>query len=180
LADTYAQALAELIEHCCSTGNGALTPSDVALANLDQQRLDQLGLDPRQVQDLYPLSPMQQGMLFHSLYAQAQGEYINQMSVCVEGLDPQRFRDAWQATVDAHDILRTAFLSGGSLSQPLQVVQRDVQVPFSDEDWRGRPDQAAAIESLAAQQRTTGFALERAPLLALQLLRLDEQRYQLI
>ncbi|HWD31775.1 MAG TPA: amino acid adenylation domain-containing protein [Pseudomonas sp.] len=180
LADTYAQALGELIEHCCSTGSGALTPSDVALANLDQQRLDQLGLDPRQVQDLYPLSPMQQGMLFHSLYAQAQGEYINQMSVCVEGLDPQRFRDAWQATVDAHDILRTAFLSGGSLSQPLQVVQRDVQVPFSYEDWRGRPDQAAAIESLAAQQCNTGFALERAPLLALQLLRLDEQRYQLI
>ncbi|WP_368491801.1 amino acid adenylation domain-containing protein [Pseudomonas sp. Hg5Tf] len=180
LADAYAQALAELIEHCCTLGQGALTPSDVPLAGLDQQGLDQLGLDPRGVQDLYPLSPMQQGMLFHSLYAQAEGQYINQLSVAVEGLDPERFCAAWQACVDAHDILRTAFLTGANLSQPLQRVQRAVQVPFSYEDWREQPDQAAAIDARAATLRRNGFALERAPLLDLQVLRLDEQRHQLI
>nr|WP_236044168.1 non-ribosomal peptide synthetase [Pseudomonas arcuscaelestis] len=180
LADAYTQALHELIEHCCNTGIGALTPADVPLAKLAQQQLDQLGLDPRAVQDLYPLSPMQQGMLFHSLYAQAQGQYINQMSVTVQGLDLQRFQAAWQATVDAHDILRTAFLTGSNLTRPLQVVQRVAQVPFIVEDWRNRTDQAAAIESWAEAQRSTGFALECAPLLALHLLRLDEQLYRLI
>ncbi|MEE1866823.1 amino acid adenylation domain-containing protein [Pseudomonas auratipiscis] len=180
LADAYTQALHELIEHCCSAGIGALTPADVPLAKLEQQQLDQLGLDPRAVQDLYPLSPMQQGMLFHSLYAQAPGQYINQMSVTVQGLDLQRFQAAWQATVDAHDILRTAFLTGSNLTRPLQVVQRAAQVPFLVEDWRNRADQAEAIEAWAEAQRSKGFALERAPLLTLHLLRLDEQRYTLI
>ncbi|MDF0731695.1 amino acid adenylation domain-containing protein, partial [Pseudomonas entomophila] len=175
LADAYAQALGELVEHCAASG--ALTPSDVPLAGLDQAALDSLGLDPRTVQDLYPLSPMQQGMLFHSLYQPGDGAYINQLSVAVEGLDPERLRAAWQATVDAHDVLRSAFLEGG---RPLQVVYRERALPFTLEDWRGRADQAEAVAAKARDLRSAGFALDRAPLLDLCLLRLDPQRYQMI
>ncbi|MFB4394864.1 MULTISPECIES: amino acid adenylation domain-containing protein, partial [unclassified Pseudomonas] len=175
LADAYEQALGELVEHCADAA--ALTPSDVPLAGLDQAELDRLGLDLRNVQDLYPLSPMQQGMLFHSLYQPGDGAYINQLSVSVEGLEPERLRAAWQATVDAHDVLRSAFLEGG---RPLQVVYRTRELPFTVEDWRGRADQAEAVVSRAAELRSAGFALDRAPLLNLCLLRLDEQRYQMI
>lgn len=45
-----------------------------------------------EVEDLYPLSPMQQGMLFHSLYQQEAGDYINQLRVDIDGLHPESFR----------------------------------------------------------------------------------------
>ncbi|WP_028695076.1 non-ribosomal peptide synthetase [Pseudomonas cremoricolorata] len=177
LASAYEQALGELIEHCCAAGSGSLTPSDVPLAGLDQAALDRLQLDPRQVQDLYPLSPMQQGMLFHSLYQPGDGAYINQLSVAVDGLDPERLRGAWQAALDAHDSLRSAFIEG---ERPLQVVQRHCTLPFAVDDWRDRPDQADALAALSERLRLQGFDLRRAPLLDLRLLRLSDERYQLL
>ncbi|MBN1004625.1 hypothetical protein JTL34_35060, partial [Pseudomonas aeruginosa] len=116
------------------------TPSDFPLAGLDQRQLDALPLAAGEVEDLYPLSPMQQGMLFHSLYQQNSGDYINQMRLDVEGLDPQRFREAWQAALDAHEVLRSGFLWQGAFETPLQVVRKRVEVPFSVLDWRGRED----------------------------------------
>ncbi|NWD92758.1 condensation domain-containing protein, partial [Pseudomonas sp. K5002] len=101
-----------------------------------------------QLDDLYPLSPMQQGLLFHTLYEQAAGEYINQLRVDVQGLDPERFRAAWQATVDAQDILRSGFVWQGELAQPLQIVHKQVQLPFATLDWRARDDQPAALAAL--------------------------------
>ncbi len=177
LAEAYGQALAALIGHCCSAGNGSLTPSDVPLAGLDQAALDRLALDPRSVQDLYPLSPMQQGMLFHSLYQPGDSAYINQLSVAVSGLDAQRLRAAWQAALDAHDSLRSAFLPG---ERALQVVQRSVRLPFFEHDWREHPDPLADADALALQLRNQGFELDQAPLLSVHLVRLDAQRYQLI
>ena len=54
------------------------------------------------VEDLYPLSPMQQGMLFHTLYEPEAQAYINQLRLDIDGLQPQRFEQAWQAALDAH------------------------------------------------------------------------------
>ncbi|MBC3468882.1 condensation domain-containing protein, partial [Pseudomonas sp. RW10S2] len=180
LADAYTQALLALIEHCCQPQSGGLTPSDVPLARLSQAQLDALPLAAASVQDLYPLSPMQQGMLFHSLYEQASGDYVNQMRVDIDGLDPLRFRDAWQATLLNHDILRTGFLWQGGLSQPLQVVARQVEVPFALHDWQGRADQAGALDALALAERAQGFDLEQAPLLRVQLIATAPGRHHLL
>ncbi|MGC7837348.1 condensation domain-containing protein, partial [Pseudomonas wayambapalatensis] len=180
LADAYTQALLALIEHCCQPQSGGLTPSDVPLARLSQAQLDALPMAAASVQDLYPLSPMQQGMLFHSLYEQASGDYVNQMRVDIDGLDPLRFRDAWQATLLNHDILRTGFLWQGGLSQPLQVVARQVEVPFALHDWQGRADQAGALDALALAERAQGFDLEQAPLLRVQLIATAPGRHHLL
>ncbi|KAB0757850.1 hypothetical protein, partial [Pseudomonas aeruginosa] len=67
LADAYRDELLALIAHCRVAEGVRPWPSDFPLARLDQARLDQLPLAPCEVEDLYPLSPMQQGMLFHSL-----------------------------------------------------------------------------------------------------------------
>lgn len=107
-----------------------------------------LPLAAASVQDLYPLSPMQQGMLFHSLYEQASGDYVNQLRVDIDGLDPARFHVAWQAMLQAHDILRTGFLWQGGLSQPLQVVLREAEVPFAVHDWQARTDLDADLDAL--------------------------------
>src|SRR5215212_673595 len=88
------------------------------------------------VEDIYPLSPAQQGMLFHSLYAPESGVYLEQMSFRMSGaLDLDAFERAWQQIVDRHAVLRTGIV-WEELDEPLQVVERRVELPVSREDWR--------------------------------------------
>ncbi|MGO3986802.1 amino acid adenylation domain-containing protein [Pseudomonas sp. SAS7] len=180
LAQAYEQALTELVEHCCNAQHQGVTPSDFPLAALTQAQLDSLPLAAGQIADVYPLSPMQQGMLFHTLYDQQAGNYINQLRVDVHGLDVQRFKQAWQATLDAHDILRTGFLMQGELEQAVQVVRKAVELPFSEHDWRGQPALEKALQALAEGERQRGFDLAAAPLLRLVLVRTGDDSHQLI
>ncbi|SNB79984.1 non-ribosomal peptide synthetase [Pseudomonas sp. LAIL14HWK12:I4] len=180
LAQDYARELNQLVAHCLLPDSAGVTPSDFPLAMLDPSQLDALGLPWADVQDLYPLSPMQQGMLFHSLLEQQGGDYINQLSVSVQGLAPERFREAWQAVVQRHDILRSGLLWQGGLAQPLQWVRKQVQLPCREIDLRGHADLDAALTRLADAEREQGFDLAQAPLLRLTLARTGDDRYQLI
>jgi amino acid adenylation domain-containing protein/non-ribosomal peptide synthase protein (TIGR01720 family) len=180
LADDYLQELTALITHCCDSANRGVTPSDFPLATLTQSQLDVLVQQPQSVDDIYPLSPMQQGMLFHTLLEQGGGDYINQMRLDVDGIDPQRFRAAWQAVVDAHDILRTGFFWQGDLQQPVQVVQRHLDVPFRILDWSARANLDAALQTLADAERAQGLDLSAAPLMRLVLVRTAANRHHLI
>uniref|UniRef100_UPI0028A639DA non-ribosomal peptide synthetase n=1 Tax=Pseudomonas sp. TaxID=306 RepID=UPI0028A639DA len=180
LADDYMTELAQLVEHCCEPGQQGVTPSDFSLATLSQAQLDALPVAAGNIEDLYPLSPMQQGMLFHSLYSHTQGDYITQLCVDVDDLDPLAFRAAWDAAVHAHAILRTSFVWELGLAQPVQLVQRRVELPFSLLDWRQHSDCAQALQALADTERARGFDLHSAPLLRLCLVRTGEQRYHLI
>ena len=180
LADDYLHELTALIEHCCDSQHHGVTPSDFPQANLSQAQLDALPVAAQDIDDLYPLSPMQQGMLFHSLLAQGNGDYINQLRLDVEGLDPQAFRQAWQEVIDAHPILRSGFFWQGDLRQPVQVVYRQVEVPFSLLDWRQRNDLDTALKALADEERAQGFELNQAPLLRLVLVRTADNAHHLI
>ncbi|WP_189386290.1 non-ribosomal peptide synthetase, partial [Pseudomonas brenneri] len=180
LADEYARELEQLIEHCCQPQHRGLTPSDFPLATLTQQQLDELPASAGAIEDVYALSPMQRGMLFHTLYEPQGGSYTNQVRLDVEGLDPQRFLAAWQATMDVRDVLRTSFVWQGSLEQPVQVVHPHVSVPFTVLDWQGRADLMAQLDARALAERAQGFDLTQAPLLRLVLIRVDALRYHLI
>jgi surfactin family lipopeptide synthetase C len=75
------------------------------------------------IEDIYKLSPMQQGMLFHTLYAPDSEVYREQTSCSLKGnLNISAFQQAWGQVVQRHPILRTAFY-WEELSEPLQVVQ---------------------------------------------------------
>ncbi|TBV11938.1 non-ribosomal peptide synthetase, partial [Phytopseudomonas dryadis] len=176
LAQAYAQELQRLVAHCVDADNGGLTPSDLPLAGLAQGQIDALLTQPRTIQDVYPLSPMQQGMLFHSAFDMSAGHYINQLRVDVTGLDVERFRRAWQGAVDAHDILRSRFIWQEPQSQPLQVVLKAQPVPF---EVRGRTT-GAALQVIADEQRQRGFDLAEAPGLRLVLIPVDGQTWHLI
>ncbi|MDP9785926.1 non-ribosomal peptide synthetase [Pseudomonas fluorescens] len=180
LADDYVQELTALIAHCCDHHSGGVTPSDFPLARLTQAQLDTLVPHPQAIDDLYPLSPMQQGMLFHTLFEQGGGDYINQLRLDVEGVDPQRFRAAWQTVVDAHDILRSGFFWQGDLAQPVQIVQRRVELPFRVLDWSGHADLDGALQTLADEERAHGVDLTQAPLMRLVLVRTGTDRHHLI
>ncbi|MDE4537196.1 non-ribosomal peptide synthase/polyketide synthase [Pseudomonas sp. ITEM 17296] len=180
LANDYAEELKALIAHCCQPEHRSVTPSDFPLAGLTQAQLDGLPVPPEQIADVYPLSPMQQGMLFHTLYEQEAGSYINQLRVDVDGLDVERFKQAWQAALDAHDILRSGFVWQGELNQAVQVVRKRVALPFSAFDWRAQPMLESALHALAESEQQQGFVLDEAPLLRLVLVRTDADRHHLI
>ncbi|WP_192560201.1 non-ribosomal peptide synthase/polyketide synthase [Pseudomonas allokribbensis] len=180
LADAYAQELKALLEHCCQTDSHGVTPSDFPLAHLTQVQLDSLALAPQQIEDIYPLSPMQQGMLFHTLYEQQAGDYINQMCVDVQGLDIERFRAAWQDALDAHDVLRSSFVWDGEFQRPVQVIHKHLTVPFSVLDWRDHADLPQAIDALALAEQQQGFELGAAPLLRLVVVRTAADACRLI
>ncbi|WP_095974863.1 non-ribosomal peptide synthetase [Pseudomonas ogarae] len=180
LALDYGRELQALIDHCCQAQHQGFTPSDFPLAGLNQTQLDALPLAPRQIEDIYPLSPMQQGMLFHSLYEQQAGHYINQLRVDVQGLDVERFRQAWQAAMDAHEVLRSSFVWEGDFKRALQVVHKHLEVAFLFHDWDARANPPQDLDALALTQRQQGFELEAAPLLRLVVVRVAEDRYHLI
>ncbi|MFV2949381.1 amino acid adenylation domain-containing protein [Pseudomonas japonica] len=177
LARDYERALQDLVEHCVA-GHHGVTPSDFPLAALTQQQLDRLPLAAAGIEDIYPLSPMQQGMLFHSLYAQGAGDYVNQLRVSVGGLDAARLREAWQGLLDQHEVLRSSFVSDAA--HPVQVVQRQVVLPFVEIDARGRESLDAWLDDWARIERDKGFELTRGPLLRVALIRTDDDRHELI
>src|SRR5947208_2989709 len=124
------------------------------------------------IEDIYPLSPMQQGLLFHSLYSEGTGVYVQQMSCTFEGkLNGPAFERAWQRIVDRHAILRTAFV-WEDLEEPVQVIQRNVALPLERQDWRNlsASDQDARLSQLLEEDRRRGFALTEAPLMRLWLI----------
>ncbi|MDZ7307315.1 MAG: amino acid adenylation domain-containing protein [candidate division KSB1 bacterium] len=128
------------------------------------------------IEDIYPLSPMQQGMLFHSLYAPQAGVYVEQMSCRLHGeLDRTAFRKAWQEVLNRHTILRTAFVWEG-LAEPLQVVQPQVELPLVELDWRALPpaEQKARLADYRQEERRRGFDPTVAPLMRLALIRLAD------
>src|ERR1051325_7090310 len=87
------------------------------------------------VEDFYPVSPIQEGMLFHSLSSRDQGMYIIQIPCAISGeLDGEAFERAWQAVVDRHTILRSYFVWEG-LDQAVQVVQRVVKLRIEHHNW---------------------------------------------
>ena len=179
LAEEYAEELTALIAHCAEPGIEGLTPSDFPLAGLTQGQLDSL-VGAQQIADIYPLSAMQQGMLFHTLYEQSAGDYINQVRLDVEGLEPERFRQAWQAAVDNHEILRSSFVWEGELVRPVQVVHKQLTMPFSVHDLRHDPEQPLALDALAQAEQEQGFDLTQGPLLRMVAVRIDDNRHHLI
>src|SRR5882724_582753 len=134
----------------------------------------------REVEDLYPLSALQQGLLFHSLYEPQSTVYVTTLSCRLVGaLDAQAFEQAWQSVVARHTVLRTAFV-GQDLERPVQVVLRRAALPFRHHDWRdlGAAEQEAQFES--SYERDRGFDFSRPPLMRLHLMQLAATEYRLI
>ena len=183
LAEAMVQALDEVVVHCAQPGAGGRTPSDFPLACLDQAGVDRLVGDGRGVEDIYPLTPMQAGMVFHALSQGEQGLYLEQAGV----------RAGWGARCEACWRRRgrrwstgrrccAAVWSGTGSIEPLQVVHRDVEVPIGYLDWRGLPggDRDREVARLLADDRAEGFDLAVAPLLRVNLAQLSGTEVQVV
>ena len=181
-AGIFVEELTALIRHCQAVQVRGFTPSDFPVAAIDQDSLDRLIQACGEVEDVYPLSPMQQGLLFHSLYSPEFDSYYNRLSCEIEGeLNIPAFEQAWQEAARRHTSLRTAFY-WGDLDKPYQVVRRDVQIPLTREDWRAisEAEQEKRLESFLQSDRDRGFDLTQAPLTRLTLIQLNERTHHLV
>src|SRR5262245_35579347 len=134
------------------------------------------------IQDIYPLSPLQTGLLFQTLYEPNQQVYISQSRFTLKGrLLPHCLQKSFQRAIDRHDILRTCFLWDG-LPEPVQVVLRFAPMRWEECDWRNRPisSRKHALDSFAEEDRKRGFDLTQAPLMRLTLIRMAEDETELI
>jgi amino acid adenylation domain-containing protein/non-ribosomal peptide synthase protein (TIGR01720 family) len=133
------------------------------------------------IEDVFGLSPLQQGILFQTLYGDS-ATYVEQFSFTIEAaVASDAYRRAWQASLDRHAALRTSF-HWEDLDEPVQVVQGGVQIPVSEEDWSSLslPEQAERLQAFLQEDRRRGFDLSQPPLLRIALVRLADSRYQLI
>jgi hypothetical protein len=132
--------------------------------------------------DAYPLTPVQQGLLFHLLIDGASGAYVQQLVLDLDGLaSPAALRAAWQDAVDRQPVLRTGFYWAG-LDEPLQVVAARARPEWTSHDWSREPaaGQEELLTALLEEDRRRGFVPDEPPLLRLALLRRGADRYWLL
>jgi amino acid adenylation domain-containing protein/non-ribosomal peptide synthase protein (TIGR01720 family) len=152
--------LEAVISHCVDPRTSGVTPSDFPLAALDQAELEALPIAAREIEDVYPLAPMQQGMLFHSRLERGVGLYVNQIGVRVEGLDVERLKLAWERAVARHAVLRTTFSGLGDGRALVQIVRRQAPLELERLEFAGS---ASDLERLAREHRARPFDLAATP-----------------
>ncbi len=113
-----------------------ITPDMLPLIKLNQEEINSIiALTPcgvSNIQDIYPLAPLQEGILFHHLMNEERDAYILSSLIAFDNRDLlDNFLNAFQKVIDRHDILRTAILWKG-LSEPVQVVWRRAKIPVKE------------------------------------------------
>ncbi|PMB23516.1 non-ribosomal peptide synthetase [Fischerella thermalis] len=134
------------------------------------------------IEDIYELSPMQQGMLFHKLAAPSSVVYFEQNCFTLQTqLNISVFQKAWQRVVDRHPILRTSFY-WDNLDKPYQVVYRQVDLPWEFQDWRqlSLQEQQKQFQAFLKADGDRGFELSQAPLIRLTLIQMADDNYQFV
>ncbi|OWA08458.1 non-ribosomal peptide synthetase [Streptomyces sp. CS227] len=185
LVEEYTAQLAAFVAHCAEPGAGGRSPSDFSLVTLDQAEVDRIAGDGRTVEDVYPLTPLQSGMLFHALAEPDSPAYLEQFVLTLDGVDdPARLADAWQRTVERSDALRVGLVWEG-VREPVQVVRRRAEVPvtFLDHSATALTGEAqdAFLREFLDEDRARGIDLATAPLMRVTLIRLPgEGRVQLV
>ncbi|NIS83342.1 MAG: amino acid adenylation domain-containing protein, partial [Anaerolineales bacterium] len=159
-----------------------LSPSELkpSSGSTNLETLADLPMVDTRVECAYPLSPMQQGMLFHTLEAPHSGVYIEQITCTLDGpLDIAAFTGSWRHLLERHAILRTAF-SGERIDRMLQVIYRDVELQMDVYDWRSlsASEQETRFEALLRTDRERGVDPGAVPLWGLTLVHEAKDRHR--
>ncbi|WP_433601403.1 amino acid adenylation domain-containing protein [Nocardia sp. CA-135953] len=179
LAGLWARALGALAEHVRSDTTPGFTPSDFPLSAVSQDDIDHWLREYPSMSDVWPLTALQSGLLFHSVYDRDGDDgYIVQAALTFAGqVDGQRMRRSAQALIDRHDSLRTAFVE--SADGPRQIVLRDIEVDWDESSITDVDQQAAALRLLATAAAAP-FDPARPPLMRFHLVRTGVDMFQLL
>ncbi|ANF97987.1 non-ribosomal peptide synthetase [Paenibacillus bovis] len=185
LADQLENSLREVLQHCLAQEYRELTLSDIMAKGISNAELEELVQHTRhigEIQNIYNLTPMQKGMLFHHLLEPQDGAYFEQAAFDVKGsFEPDVFGRSLNLLVSRHDILRTNFHTAWG-SEPLQTVFRDRPAEQIYEDLRGMSEDAQIeyMHTFANRDKTRGFDLAEGSLLRISILRTGEESFRLI
>ncbi|CAM4006604.1 non-ribosomal peptide synthetase [Pseudoalteromonas byunsanensis] len=186
-AQYFAQSLQDVVSHCMEQTQRHYIPSDFSLLKGVSRLQLQNVVAPfakQNIEDIYPLSMLQQGMWLHSQrHSQNSSPYLEQAVMKFEGeLDIEAFAYAWQQVIATHSILRSAFVNG--IEEPLQVVIEKCELPFQVDELLlkklSHEQITAYIDSLASQEIDAGIDLTCAPCMRLRLVPLTENQYGFI
>ncbi|MEL7146459.1 MAG: condensation domain-containing protein, partial [Bacteroidota bacterium] len=178
----YKNALLSIIDYCTARGSVELTPSDLTYKGFPADLLDTLQ-SRYELEDIYTLSPMQEGLLFHTIRDVDTDHYFNQITYEVFGeLNMEVFRSGLNELINRYDILRTIYLSD-EVERPIQVVLKNKQVDFEYIDVREKLQNDALSEVVSDYQRADKqkkFDLSRDTLLRVTILQTAEDQYRVI
>ncbi|MBW8687222.1 non-ribosomal peptide synthetase [Chitinophaga rhizophila] len=164
LLQQFESDLLSVISYCLDKAHTALSPSDLTYRGLPMETLDVLQ-SQYHLQDVYPLSPMQEGMLFHTLYDGQDDPYYQQISYTVHGpLEIDKVAQTMKSLIQRYDILRTIFLHEGDMPG-LQLVLKEQAPDFVYLD--AREEGATAVDRYKVQDKQRKFALDQDVLLRL-------------
>ncbi|MFI6318519.1 amino acid adenylation domain-containing protein [Nonomuraea sp. NPDC050556] len=182
LAKAWLDMLTGLAAHSAAGGVGGHTPSDFPLISLTQRDVAEVEAAVPNLLDIWPLSPLQDGLLFHAADERGPDVYAGMRNLALDGpLDVARFRASWQVLLDRHPALRASFHQLGS-GAAVQVIARAVPLNWRESDLSHLPEDEALAEfdRLAEQTHAERFDLTQAPQLRLHLVRLGERRHRLV
>ena len=131
----------------------------------------------KNIENIYPLSPMQQGILFHTLLAPEAGTYVPQIVLTLKGeLDAAVLKQAWQQAVNQHNVLRAAFY-WEQRDDPFQVVYRHADLAWVEQDWRSQKPNlhATHLKVFLDCNQTQSFNLQKPPLMRVALIQLSDR-----
>lgn len=176
LMSLIVDGISQVVRHCCAQLSVLYTPSDFPLARVTQSELNQWQSSHTNIDNLYPATGMQKGLIFHSLLEP--GAYISQIGVLLQGLDVAAFKQAWSTVVANNNIYRTAFvgLDSGNIHQ--------LVLPETALEWHenclahlDEVTQQSHIETYQQLAKSAEFDISHAPLMRLALFDLGNGRY---
>jgi amino acid adenylation domain-containing protein/non-ribosomal peptide synthase protein (TIGR01720 family) len=183
-ADAFVASLRQIADHCASR-LGEPTPSDLTFQGLSLTAFDTLlrkqCLEPEDVEDILPLSPMQEGFLVHALH-EREGAYFEQSAYRLSGrIEADVFEEAWNRLLIRHQNLRVTFWHE-DVPQPMQVVLKGRRVEFLSEDWRRLEpgERVKALEGFREKERRRGFDLSADPLVRVALFQVGDAAYDAV
>lgn len=180
LAHLWCDAVTALATHASRPGAGGSTPSDLDLVDLDQASIDRLEGRFPALEDIWSLTPLQSGLLFHAQLADGPDAYTVQLCMELGGpVEPERLLRAAQALVGRYPNLRTAFVRDGA-GEAVQVVHRYVDVPFTHIDLTGHDDVVSALDELVDADRQARFDMTVSPLLRMTLISTAHRQHRLL
>ncbi|MCP4180221.1 MAG: hypothetical protein GY756_20855, partial [bacterium] len=166
-------------------GNSSIkrSTSDFTYDGLKLREYNKILLDNKisdsNVDDIYNLTPLQEGLLFHSILDNNSLAYFEQISLDLEGdLDLSLFQEGWQQVVNLYDPLRTMFISDFRI--PLQVVLKYRGFDFTFVDIREKNNKPMFLDEFKRSDRNKNFNLKNDPLFRLKLIQIEENQYTLI
>jgi amino acid adenylation domain-containing protein len=139
-------------------------------------------MNKENIETILELTPMQQGMLYHSIYTDGDDPYIYQYTSRLRGqLKVAPFTRAWRQVVERHQILRASFF-WKKIDKPLQVISRVVELPITQLDWSqvASAEQEKRLEAFLKEDRSRGFDLEQAPLMRFCLIQLADDVQEMV